>query len=242
MSESPRSFSRISILLFAVGVLFSLVLTAAAVWGDLEASLFDSSIREETSLRPYSCPVLMTTAETGTIRFTLSNPTDRPIERYIQTNISEGYITYMRRIQMQLPIAPGETEEVEYTVSPEDAAFGRFILARTRVLRSAPLPSASSACGIMVLDLPLLTGNQIVAFLLVGGLLGMGGGWGLWLYANRPLKRRSIHITYSMLLLMIILILGLFFSLSSMWIMGLVMLVLALVVLVEMAAYLGQQD
>jgi hypothetical protein len=228
--------------LFAVGVLFSLVLTAAAVWGDLEASLFDSSIREETSLRPYSCPVLLTTAETGTIRFSLSNPTDRPIERYIQTNISEGYITYMRRIQMQLPIAPGETEEVEYTVSPEDAAFGRFILARTRVLRNAPLPSASSACGIMVLDLPFLRGNQIETFLLVVGLFGMGGGWGLWLYANRPLKRKSIHITYSMLLLMVIQILGLFFSLSSMWIMGLIMLVVALVVLVEMAAYLGQQD
>jgi hypothetical protein len=241
MNSPVNRKSKLGVLLFSVGVLLSLIFNVIGVWTGMEASLFDASIREETSIESYRCPIFLTTKEVGTVKASFSNPTDRHIERYVQTKISEGHVTLMRQITTHLPLAPGETRELEYEVYPEDAAFGRFIFARTRVLRAAPLPSATSVCGIFVADIPLVKGSDIIAFLITGGVLGLVSGWGTWYAANLPLKGRSKHLTYSMLLLLVFLLLGIGMSLVSQWIFGLIALIGSVFLIVELIAYSSSQ-
>jgi hypothetical protein len=240
MDLFSKRIPALSIMIFSSGVVLSLIFIVISVWGDLEASLFDASIREETSIKAYRCPIMITNEEIGIVKASLSNPLDREIERFIQTNISEGHVTLMRQIRTHLPLAPGETRDLEYEVYPEDAAFGRFIFARTHVFRNAPLPSQSSACGILVVNIPFVTGNQLIAFLVAGGVVGLVSGWGLWYTSNRPLKGKKAHTTYSMLLLLILLLFGIVFGFVSQWMLGLAALIGAIFLIVELIAYSSQ--
>jgi hypothetical protein len=239
MNYPNKTIFYASVFLFAAGVLLSLIFIIISVWGGLEASLFDTSIREETYIRPYDCPIVITRQETGIVRASFSNPTGREVTRRVHTNISEGRITLMRRISTDITIAPGQTKVVEYEVYPEDAAFDRFIFVRTRALRTAPFPSASSACGIMVVGLPGVTGNQIVAFLLVGGILGTILGWSLFTYIHRPLQGKIQHLAQSMFFLVVLSLIGIAAGWMSQWILGIFALVLILFILIEIWVYLG---
>lgn len=242
MIAENKRFGKVGLVLFTAGVLLSLLFVGLAIWGDMEAALFDASIREDTSIKSFHCPILITTREEGIVRAVLSNPSDREVERYVQTNISDGHVTLMRRVITRLPLAPGESKELGFEVFPEDAAYDRIIFARTRVLRAGSLPSESSACGIIVVDLPGFSGGQITGFLLVGGTAGMVSGWLLWFTANRPLRGKKTHLAYAMLLLMLVLIFGIAVGLLAVWILALVALVIALFIIVEMLFYNASQS
>jgi hypothetical protein len=211
---------------FVVGIFLGIALSAIAVWGDLEASLFDTSIRGDEALA-IKCPVMLTTKEeAGTVSAAFTNSLSRPVTFTIRTNISQGYVTLIKKINSKLHLAPGETQILKWPVNPDDAAYGRFIL--VRVYRSAkyPLPSRDGACGILVVDLPYLSGNQIFAFILATSLLGMGGGLGLWVVVNRPLSRPKRDVARAMGVLAGCVLGGMIASLSGRWLLGLFIFVL----------------
>ncbi|MBL7184236.1 MAG: hypothetical protein ISS50_07280 [Anaerolineae bacterium] len=220
MNSKNKTIRILGVLIFSAGVLLGMALFGIVVWGDFEAAMFDPSIKRDAPLATLRCPVMMTKTETGTVSATFTNPLERPIELYTRAHITEGYVTLMREIITTLPLDPGETKPLQWTVTPDDAAFGRLILVKITVNRKYPLPSRQGTCGILVVDLPYFTGNQIFAFTLAASLLSMVAGAGLWVVANRPLRGPGLDVTRAMGVLAGSVLTGTIVGLRGSWMFG----------------------
>lgn len=227
----------LGVLLFSAGVLFGMALFGIVVWPDLEASLFDTSNRGNARFTTLRCPVMMTAKEIGTVSARFENSLERPVEFFIRTHISHGHITLKREIISKLPLASGETQTLKWTVTPEDAAFGRLILVRVRLGPKYPLPSRDASCGILVVDLPYLNGNQVFAFALAASLLGMVAGAGLWAVANRPLSRLGRDVTHAMGALAGSVLIGTVVGLLGQWLLGVIIFVITVLLIGAIAGY-----
>ena len=220
MNSKNKTIRILGVLIFSAGVLLGMALFGIVVWGDFEAAMFDPSIKRDAPLATLRCPVMMTKTETGTVSATFTNPLERPIELYTRAHITEGYVTLMREVNTKLPLDPGETKPLQWTVTSDDAAFGRLILVKVTVNRKYPLPSRQGTCGILVVDLPYFTGNQIFAFTLAASLLSMVAGAGLWVVANRPLRGPGLDVTRAMGVLAGSVLTGTIVGLRGSWMFG----------------------
>jgi hypothetical protein len=221
----------LGVALFAVGFLLGIALAAGAVWGDLEASLFDRSMKADATLTTMRCPLLITTDEEGTVSVQVKNPTDREHERYIRTHISDGYLTLIRKVTDRFPVAAGRSETRRWTVTADDAVFDRLIFVRIHLHGRYPLPSRQGSCGILVINVPFLTGSQLLALTLGPSLLCMALGVGLWVAGSRPLSRRRQNATAAMIMLAVVIVVALVFGFLGWWVLGLICLVIAVLFL-----------
>jgi len=238
MMNSKNKIIRIlGVLIFSAGVVLGMALFGGAAWGDFEASLFNTSMRGEAPLTTLRCPVMMTAAGPGTVTATFTNPFEKPVDYYIRAHISQGYVTLMREEITNLPLDPGETQAVQWTVTPDDAAYGRLILLRVRLAAKYPLPSRHGSCGILVVDLPYFSGNLIFAFALAASLLSMTGGAGLWVVVNRPLSGLGLDVTRAMSALAGSVLAGTIVGLLGWWLPGGLILVFTVLLLGAIIGY-----
>lgn len=235
--STNRARRTLGLILYFVGILATLALGAVAIWGDLEASLFDVSIQAQRNLDSLRCPVLITRHETGEITANFENTGQRPINRAIRANISDGFVTLLREADHQLPLQPGERQQMRWEVSADDAAYGYLILARISTLRQSPMPSESGACGILVVDMPWVSGQAIVTVWLIVGIGAMvGGGW-LWRRSTpSPIRWRPVSVGSATMSLVVIAVLIL--GLAGMWVAGILLLALFVLLLITVAAQL----
>lgn len=224
----------LSSLLFLSGLLFTLLIAIATYWPDQEASLFDSSLSAQASLDTLRCPLVVTPNEDAAIQVTLTNPLDRPIQLLARGRISDGYVTLMRQETRIVPLAPGETQTASWTITADDVVYGRFILARVYVFRQNPLPSRQKACGIWFLDVPLVTGTQVVIAGVAASLLGMGVGGAWWLRLEWPLRERRRDQALAAGSMAFLLLAAAGMSLAGWWIAGLLTILLAVIVMAVM--------
>jgi hypothetical protein len=174
------------------------------------------------------CPTLIASFEPGTVTATIKNPTDREVQRYVRAWISEGYVTLIRETRHEVPLAPRESETLQWTVTTDDAVFGRLILVRIHLNPLYPHPSREGSCGILVLDQPYLTGRQILVLSWAASLIGMTAGLGLWVVGNPPLSGRRFNLTAAMGALAVVVLVGMVVSALAWWVLGLVVLVVAI--------------
>lgn len=198
MNLRERLARPLGILLFSAGLLLGMALFGTLVWADFEAVLFNPGRRYDAPLRSLRCPVMITRSETGTVTASLTNPLDRSIDRYVRAHITDGYVTLMREVDQSVSIASGERERLAWEVTADDAAFERFILVRIVVRGRYPLPSRQGTCGIFVVDVPYLTGEQVFGLVFTASLISMGMGFGLWYRASEPLRARGLQAARAM--------------------------------------------
>ncbi len=217
MTTRSKILRRLGIILFAVGVVLAMALIAVTIWTDLEASFFDSVMgsRGDEPLKTLRCPVLMTTSETGRIRASFENIADKPIELRLRAHVTDGFVTLMREVNTTLPLEPGEKGEAEFTLTAEDRAYRWLILARVLQFRHYPLPARQAACGVLVLDVPFLTGNQLFAIWIAVTVLCLGGGIALYSVANWPLRKSRLATARTMGALVVCLVVGFLVSLTG---------------------------
>ncbi len=242
MANRPQSI--LGALLFSLGLLLGIALASVAVWGDLEAALFDTSSAQGERLASLSCPVLITRGETGRVSATFSNPGPVPEERAVRIRVSARHVTLMREESVRTPLAPGAAQRLSWPIDARDAAFGGLlILARVSALRqSAFLPAQTGSCGILVVDLPLVSGNAVVIGWLLLSLAGMiGGGW-LWLAGHARRTWQTRRAVYLMAALGIVALLAIVVGLLGMWALGVLVLALILLLLVAVLAQMILQD
>jgi hypothetical protein len=108
----------------------------------------------------------MTGDESRQITLTLSNPEDRERSRFAEGMVIEGDITHIRKMNRKVSIKPGGKEVVAWAIYPEDAVYGRLVLFRVYVKQTHSTPSLEGTCGVLVLDIPILTGRQVMGVLL----------------------------------------------------------------------------
>ncbi len=237
MRSQKRVVRTLTVLVFSVGVLLGLALSAGAVWGDLEATLFGVSVTADASLKTLKCPVMLTTTESGTVVATFSNPTDGQISPKIQTHISHGYVTLKREIRTRVRLAPGETQQLEWQVASDDAAYGYLILVKVLALGQYPLPSRQGSCGILVVNLPSFTGKQIIAFSFATSLLSMVLGAVLWIAGSQPLSKRGRAAARAMSCIAATVLAAMLSALWGWWVLGGVLLVIAVLLVAQVVIY-----
>lgn len=222
----------ISILIFSVGVIIGLGLTVLAVWADLEGSLFSSGITREAGLPSLKCPVMITADEIGIVRATIENTLDRKSTRRVFADFSQGYVTLVREEKDLFSLEAGESRELEWTVSPEDAAFNkRVILARIKSFGGYPSPDRQGSCGILVFNVNGISGNQLLVILVVTSLALMAVGIGTSFRFHPAGQRGNRRLMRAMIALAIFVILGLASILLSWWVIGLIILVISILLI-----------
>lgn len=224
-----RLVGPLAIVIFSLGLLLGTALFGGLVWADFESILLDPVWRRPTPLRSLRCPVMITTSETGVASAVVSNPLDRPTERYLRVFMSSGSMLLTREFTEVVPLDPGETRRVTWTVTADDAAYGRLIMINAVLRRRYPLPGRQSSCGIIVLDVPYLTGHQVFGLSLAASLLAMGAGYWLWIKATPPPGRRERQAGRAMIGLTGGVVAGIALGLLGWWLPGLILFVVVLV-------------
>ena len=219
METGNKKQRRISLLIYAIGILIGMAIAAGIIWSDLETSLFDSAVSPESALR-LDCPVAITKGETGKISATIANATEKEKNFFIRTHISEGYLSLMREITQHVSVAPDARETVTYEISAEDAVYDRVVMFRIYINPSYPLPSQGNFCGVLVLDFPWLSGIQIFYASLVLSLAGVIGGSILWRKANPNMTEVTYSLTNAMTALSVIIFLMIAISYFGLWVLG----------------------
>jgi hypothetical protein len=238
MNIRSRPFRIFSAFLYLTGLVLGVSFLSLFVWANIEASLFDPALSGDEALRTLQCPMIITEEEVANIRVTVNNPLDREIERIVRLHISEGMVTLKRQENQRVALTPGETMILEWEAYPEDAAFDRLILVRGYVFRTAPLPARSGSCGILVVNVPYLSGNQISLLAAVGSFFSMGLGSYMWIASNRIGREgKHRHLALGMVWLFLIITLGLILSFFSLWQLAFVTLFITVVLALGIITY-----
>jgi hypothetical protein len=232
----------IGAILFSVGLAIGFFIFAGAVWADFEAAMFDTAIRGDKSLSTLRCPVVINDQETGTVSAAFHNPLDRPVQFAIRTRISQGFVTLMREERALLPVDAGGTERLEWTVTPEDAAYdGKVILVKVLLQGNYPLPSRQAMCGVLVLSLPFLSGSQALALGVAVSLLLVALGGALWLVGSWPLDPGfELDLARGMGALAASMLVGMFVGFMGSWLLGVAVVVITALMIVELIRHVVQ--
>jgi hypothetical protein len=234
MNKESTPLQRISILIFFIGFLVGMLLLGIAVVGDFEGYVFYPTLMGDSVLTTLDCPVIMDSSEVGTITATMQNPSEKRITPTVWTHISEGFVTLVREDRVNLELEPGESQQVQWTVTEDDAAYDYWVLVKVYVYSQHPLPSSQGSCGVFVTDLKGFTGVQVYVFAFAISVLFMGVGTGIWFATNRPLRGKAvIDRTRTLVIMGAVVLLGLIstFIGSYLWIVGAVLLIIGVLLI-----------
>jgi hypothetical protein len=233
-SFSPKLLRTLGLLIFGLGILVGMVLFGSAAWADFEASLFDTSLPADGSLSTLRCPLIITASEVGQVTASFNNPTSYNISPLLHTGISGGSVILIREDKSMVKLAPGETKQLSWTVTAEDAVWDRFVLVRVLQYPYSPLKSRSSACGIILLHIQGMTGGPIAITAILASLLFSGLGLYLWRAGCGPLNGRRLDATRAMAVLAAINALGILAALLA-WTIPAILLFFAALLLIVVA-------
>lgn len=213
---------------YFIGLVVGFSLVFVATWADMEATFYGFPRQAEFGLSKFSCPILMTRNEIGTISLNLSNTTDVEIRPSIKVMMSSSILPEEQLERVKL--APGESKKLEWQVDAGNIDLGQFIFARVLMYSSYPLPSREALCGIFILDLPI-SGRITLPLLVAISLFGMS--WGLHTMNRAKLGGGEWIAKYlpAMKLLSVVLVLGLIFCFAGAWVASTMTLVVILLML-----------
>ncbi|MGC1378446.1 MAG: hypothetical protein WA821_19600 [Anaerolineales bacterium] len=219
MTTMPLLIRRIfGILLFAIGALSSTLLTGGLTWAGVEATLYGFPRYTDERFDGLSCPLLMTRSETALVRVTVNNPSDRVITPFVTVDISAPGLPDTEEVQVTVPA--GQSRQLAWRLSSDNIDRRYFIFVKANRSASYPTPEAEAICGTLVLDAPFLTGMQILLIWLA--LCVVCTPLGLWLWRSsldQPGKMPGIIKALAITTLG-----SLVFSLSGVWILGMIFL------------------
>lgn len=241
MKHSKRLINILAVLIFIVGTILGMGVFGLAAWGDMEAFLFDSSVRQEGRMK-LSCPVMINDYEYGKVGVTLDNPLEKTIKNRVQAHISQGYVTLIKEYLEKVQLEPGEKIKLEWKVQPKNAAYNDLIvMAKVRTLPTYPLTDRQGSCGILVIDVFNLTGSQTFSLGIALSIGFIAAGSTLWGINNRPVRGRTRDTFRVLIALGLLVIVGIVTSLLGWWLLGAFTLVLMLFVVIAFTASVLQR-
>ncbi len=218
--KTARLFGILSLIL---GVLLFVFIGVISIWGDIEASFFDAALLKSPKLKHLNCPAVITTNEIGQVTAEITNTDKKPVTIEVRAHVTDGFVTLMNEYITDVPLEPGETKTIDVPIVAENAAYKRLILIRVHQMKELTNPYQNAACGVVLVNVPFLTGTQFVILILSLGVLLTAGGFSLWALNSRPiiLERRRTFI--SLLIFAGIAIMLVTIALIGIWLLGIVL-------------------
>lgn len=207
---------RVSSIGIIFGALLFVFVGVIAALGDIQSVTFDNQKLAPERLKTLQCPVVITPNETGIISATITNQTNRAMMNRMRAVITNANDPELERIEYEFTLNPEEIRELTWPITSENAQANRFILARVHQVATYATPLRNASCGVMVIDVPYLTGFQLILSLM--GLAALLSGvslivWGIhcspkgW---RNPGFRRWLFFTVTALLISL-------FALAGYW-------------------------
>jgi hypothetical protein len=205
--------------IFFFGIFIGLALALVVIWGQYEASSYFFEGTSYASFNGLHCPALMTRSETGVIKAVFDNLSNQDDEPYYQMEI--GGIT-PRNFEGHLSLPPHTSKSVQWTVDAGDINFGFFIFAKLDTLPDGIVPTREATCGVIILNISGLTGDQIFWLMLIISLIGIPAGFVLWRTTNNLRTGRALELQRAMLALGILVLLSMVAGFIGWWFIGII--------------------
>lgn len=221
---------------YFIGLAAGFFLILLGAWADMEATFYGFPRQGDPGLTGFSCPVLMTRDDVGTISFVATNTADIEIRPSVRILMSSPALPeeHLERIKL----APGESKKFEWRVDADNIDLSEFIFARVLMFSSYPLPSREAVCGIFVLDMPI-SGRILVPLLVAMSLFGMG--WTLYAMNRAKLGGEKWIAKYlpALTFAFVVLILGFILTSMGAWIQStLTLVIIALLLFILLSSFL----
>lgn len=240
MDNPKKGRQAIGLIIFFIGLLVGLFFNGLAIWGDLEsmsfwgvyeAASYESEQEMDARLHNLSCPILITTQETAQISMSVSNKLDEPVEVLVQADISTPEdFSRIQSDRQEILLEPGEQRDFNWTARPEDRLYDQLILSRVYLYRGLQYGVArTDNCGILVIDPPGLSSNQIITFTAALSLIGLAAGYYLWFVSSWPHRQRGRHLAIGLALIGGTVVAGIIANLTGAFLVASALLVLTLV-------------
>ena len=223
---NDKSKRTIGVSAFIIGTILLVFIGILSIWSEIEASFFDAALRSKEPLTTLRCPAVITPNGQSFVRGSFTNPDDEPIDLQIRTYITNGYVTLMTEFIRNISLNPGETKTVEIPVYVEDAAYGRLVLVRMHQMKRVPLPYLNGSCGIVVFDLPWISGTQFITLSLSLGAIFTTGGLVYWAINAKPIVWDRKRQFVAMMIFAIISFVLTIASLLNWWLLGVLLTVI----------------
>lgn len=237
--KTPFTARRIlGTVLFTLGLFLAAGLILIATWPDLESDFYGFTTLSEKRLGGVTCPVLITADEQALISARVTNETPHNANFSLRADVS-GFME-SRSEQQRVPIAPGETETVSWSLNAEDAVYRNFILAA--IYRNAvyPMPIAQTTCGVYVLSMRGVPGSTIYWTFFALGVLALGAG--LFLLEPPGIHHGRANLALARRVLALTAVIGLYVSYRGAWILGLLSLVVIVLILFAMLMIVANKE
>jgi hypothetical protein len=226
----------IALLIYGIGFLLGLFTAVSMIWPDMEASFFGrdltSAQRHVERAMPLYCPVFLTPADgSGIVEAVLVNPSDERGARVpARARISDGYVSLVREVNVMVELAPGERKTLLYDIYESDVAYDRFILVRVYAIRSTPYLGGQASCGVWWLNIPWLTGGQLLTLLLLLSAAALAYGHYGWYRAGDGLPRAAEFGRF-LLAMTVMIVAAVSVGALGQWFIGALILALAVLIL-----------
>lgn len=245
MQSHRDTLKTISIIYYAAGIFLAMLLSASSAGADYESTVFETAAvsRYEQSLTPFefTCPVALTASERGTVRARLHNPADRARQFVVRTNISNGFMLLTNESRQIVALDAGEARLLEWQVTPENVAWGRIIFVRVSVPASFSIPARTNTCGILFVNLPLISGGALVGTYIVATLVCILSGMGVFLMLHRPLLHERRKTAEGMIALSLTVVASMTLSLLGVWLIGGALLVVSVILSISVSGSVVDQ-
>ncbi len=224
--------NKFGFVLYVLGIVVLMSILTVTAWSDIEAVNLDVSVIRRGSLSSLRCPIFITLKEPSTISLKVNNPKDFVIRPQVTTLITRSTLSLLNREVTFLEIQPGETQMITREINSKDSVFDRLVLVKAIVNNPFPIEDVHNICGVMVVNIDYLSGDQLSAILMTLGVLLILIGLTLYTTGKRPFKknfRRQLNIK---LFLAILIFLSIFISNNGFFIIGFIGFLLATIMII----------
>ena len=212
--KTKTYFILISILLFSFGTFLSLYFSSNLLWGEIEAVIFAPQV--DAKKLQLDCPLMLAPSESATIHASFINTSDKATKPQVNAFIStqSGDV----RVETQtLELESLESVSLQWTVDSSDVVFDRLILISILQRPYRDLEARQGTCSIYVYSLFGMNGRSTLLTITELGVILSVIGIGLMHYLFYPLADRIKKLMHVNILFLVLVLLGLFSSLQTLW-------------------------
>lgn len=192
MDKKRKGIRLVGAAIFGIGYLIGLLFIAFVVWADLEgmsfwglveAATYDSTQDIQGRLDSLSCPMMITSQETGVVSVKVVNPSNEPVKLTLQADISDPNVedSRIRSDVQKIELGADEAREYSWTITPADRKYDMLSFVRVYLYpEPAYGPARTTHCGVLVIDLAGVSSAQVITWVIVISLALVLLGFVLW--------------------------------------------------------------